>query len=150
MLSFSLSSVHFKSPKTFPGNVSSSPEPSRFRRPSAVAATASPETSANSFYEVLEIPIGATNEEIKAAYRRLARSCHPDAAARGEVKSANEFIRVHAAYSVLSDPDKRADYDRKLSRYSRPPGRPFPGLSNSPTSSFCRVPRRNWETDQCW
>lgn len=157
MLSFSLSSypsstsLHFKSPKPLVGKHSYSPAESvKFRRPSAVAATASPETAANSLYEVLEISNSATNEEIKSAYRRLARSCHPDVTIRGERKSADEFMRVHAAYSVLSDPEKRADYDRKLSRILRPSEGRFPGLSASPTSSFCRFTRRNWETDQCW
>ncbi|KNA03303.1 hypothetical protein SOVF_210490 [Spinacia oleracea] len=155
MLSFPLSSssftsVQLKSSKRLAGNFSPSPETVRFRRFYAVAATASPETASSSFYEVLEISIGATYEEIRAAYRRLARSCHPDAATRGEIKSPDDFMRVHAAYTVLSDPDKRADYDQKLSQIPLPTERPFPGLSASPTSSFCRVPRRNWETDQCW
>lgn len=153
MLSFSLSSSSFtsvKSPKPPAGKPSPTPQTVRFRRASAVANTASPVTAASSLYEVLEISIGATSEEIKAAYRRRARSCHPDAAAVGERKSADEFMRVHAAYSVLSDPEKRAEYDRKLSIIHRPPVRPFPGLSSSPSSSFCRFPRRNWETDQCW
>lgn len=148
--SSSFTSVNLKSPKPLAGKLSISPESVKFRRASAVSATASPETAASSLYEVLEISIAATNEEIKAAYRRLARSCHPDVAAGEERQSADEFIRVHAAYSVLSDPEKRADYDRKMSQIIRPSTRQFPGLSASPTSSFCRVPRRNWETDQCW
>lgn len=167
MLSSSVSSsscsttlLQFNQLKSFAGKHLSSPEIVRFRRSAAACATASPETaSSSSLYEVLGISTGATSEEIKAAYRRLARSCHPDvaAAAGGERKSgagADEFMRVHAAYSTLSDPDKRADYDRRLSRGIRPPltMNRFGGLSASPatSSSFCRFPRRNWETDQCW
>ncbi|XP_057544732.1 chaperone protein dnaJ 11, chloroplastic [Amaranthus tricolor] len=152
MLSFSLYSPSLpsfkpKPPKPLTGKVylSSSPIFSTFRRPYAVSATASPETSVSSLYEVLGISIEATNEEIKIAYRKLARSCHPDITG-----DADEFMRVNAAYSILSDPDKRADYDRKLYPIVRRKERRFPGLSASPTSSFCQFPRRNWETDQCW
>ncbi|KAL2927013.1 Chaperone protein dnaJ 11 chloroplastic [Bienertia sinuspersici] len=149
MLSFSLSSP--SPPHSSFTSVQLPLSPLKFRRPSAVSATASPETAATpSLYDVLGVSAAATTDEIKAAYRRLARSCHPDVTVGGERKPADVFMRVHAAYSVLSDPDKRADYDRKLSRILRPPREVFPGLSASPTSSFCRFPRRNWETDQCW
>ncbi|PIN00897.1 hypothetical protein CDL12_26598 [Handroanthus impetiginosus] len=50
-----------------------------------------------SLYEVLGIPTGATCQEIKFAYRRLARVLHPDATAAGNASSADKFMRVHAA-----------------------------------------------------
>jgi DnaJ-class molecular chaperone len=64
---------------------------------------------------VLGIKSGATCHEIKAAYRHLVRECHPDIV-EGDQKSqsANEFIRIHDAYATLSDPDKRAHYDRNM------------------------------------
>ncbi|XAR59813.1 hypothetical protein NMG60_11015791 [Bertholletia excelsa] len=105
----------------------------------------------SSLYEVLGIPMSATSNEIKAAYRKLARTCHPDVAAvnqRGN--SANDFIKIHAAYSTLSDPDKRAVYDRDLFRLQHS----FSSLSAATAASMSGYsscyPRRNWETDQCW
>ncbi|KAL0314567.1 UNVERIFIED_CONTAM: Chaperone protein dnaJ 11, chloroplastic [Sesamum angustifolium] len=68
-------------------------------------------------YEVLGIQTGATCQEIKSAYRNLARVLHPDVAPKyGDdgASSADEFMRVHAAYATLSDPDKRAVYDKSL------------------------------------
>lgn len=112
----------------------------------ATAAIAAPTSS--SFYDVLGLRPGASAREIKAAYRRLARAVHPDAAAPHS--SAEDFIRVHAAYSTLSDPDKRADYDRCLlvpsAGAGAGAGRPAFGRS----TSFPARRRRTWETDQCW
>ncbi|XP_057533192.1 chaperone protein dnaJ 11, chloroplastic-like [Amaranthus tricolor] len=116
----------------------------------------------STFYEVLGIQAGATSKEIKAAYRKLARVLHPDAAVasnekRDTTSSAEEFIRVHEAYTTLSDPKKRADYDRKMwvngrrLRYS--PTYCTMGTTKCTTSSssgFSGYTRRTWETDQCW
>ena len=100
-------------------------------------------SSSTSLYEVLGIPPSASSQEIKAAYRRLARSCHPDVAAiERKSSSADEFIRIHDAYCTLSDPDKRASYDRSLYRRRQRP------LSTA--SVFSGYTSRNWETDQCW
>ncbi|KAK4368137.1 hypothetical protein RND71_011929 [Anisodus tanguticus] len=105
-----------------------------------------------SFYEILGIPMGATIQEIKAAYRRLARVCHPDVAVIDEKgTSADDFMKIHAAYSTLSDPDKRADYDRRLSRRRcRSVNMYSGGCSPSAMSGFTGYTTRNWETDQCW
>uniref|UniRef100_A0A2P2N152 Uncharacterized protein MANES_02G104900 n=1 Tax=Rhizophora mucronata TaxID=61149 RepID=A0A2P2N152_RHIMU len=94
-----------------------------------------------SLYEVLGIPVGASGQEIKTAYRQLARTCHPDVAAVDRKdSSAGEFMRIHAAYSTLYDPEKRAVYDRKLFRRNQ---RPL-------TAGLSGYGGRNWETDQCW
>ena len=64
------------------------------------------------YYEVLGVPRTATAEEIKRAYRQLARKHHPDlqpAAERG--KAAERFKEINEAYEVLSDPEKRTKYD---------------------------------------
>ena len=62
------------------------------------------------YYQVLGVGRGAGSEEIKRAYRRLARQYHPDA--NGDDPEAEERIReINKAYSVLSDPDKRQRYD---------------------------------------
>ncbi|KAE8668902.1 Chaperone protein dnaJ 11 [Hibiscus syriacus] len=96
-----------------------------------------------SLYEVLGISVGASSEEIKAAYRQLARICHPDVAAIGRKdSSADEFMKIHAAYSTLSDPEKRAVYDSKLTWRSQRP------LTSD--SRFSGYSGRSWETDQCW
>lgn len=104
-----------------------------------------------SLYEVLGIPMSASCHEIKAAYRRLARMCHPDVVAINQKEtSANEFIKIHSAYSTLSDPDKRASYDREIYRYRpRPYGSSSAAMATA-MSGFSGFTSRNWETDQCW
>jgi hypothetical protein len=114
---------------------------------STVATAAPGHAAASSFYDVLGLRPGASAREIKAAYRRLALAVHPDAAPH-PTSSAEDFIRVHAAYSTLSDPDKRADYDRRL-LLSGATVRRTVALGRSPSFPAHRS-RRTWETDQCW
>lgn len=62
------------------------------------------------FYAVLGIPFSATSEEIKLAYRRLARKYHPDVS---KVQDAGErFKEIQRAYSVLKSPIERRYYDQ--------------------------------------
>jgi len=64
------------------------------------------------YYEVLGVPRTATAEEIKRAYRQLARKHHPDLQPASERAHASErFKEINEANEVLSDPDKRAKYD---------------------------------------
>ena len=58
------------------------------------------------YYEELGVPPTATDEEIKAAYRRRAKATHPDANG-----SAEEFAGLQRAYACLGNPGKRAEYD---------------------------------------
>ncbi|HWN89778.1 MAG TPA: DnaJ domain-containing protein, partial [Verrucomicrobiae bacterium] len=64
------------------------------------------------YYEVLGVPRTATAEEIKRAYRQLARKHHPDLQPAAErTKAAERFKEINEANEVLSDPDKRSKYD---------------------------------------
>ena len=62
-------------------------------------------------YDVLGIARNATEDEIKKAYRKLARKNHPDAN-HGDKNAETRFKEVSEAYSILSDADTRAAYDR--------------------------------------
>src|SRR5437660_10724552 len=62
------------------------------------------------FYEVLGVSRSASEDELKKAFRRLAKQYHPDA--NKEQGAEARFIEVNEAYEVLSDPQKRAAYDR--------------------------------------
>nr|ACG28561.1 chaperone protein dnaJ 11 [Zea mays]ACG30639.1 chaperone protein dnaJ 11 [Zea mays] len=108
------------------------------RRASAVAAPATATATARTHYEVLGVGAGASRCEIKAAYRRLAREVHPDCGGRGD----EGFIRLHAAYATLADPDERARYDRAAAVRSR--------IRAAPSGSGAGFRPRRWETDQCW
>src|SRR5207247_2441909 len=62
------------------------------------------------FYIVLGVERGATLNDIKRAYRRLARKYHPDINP-GDRTAANQFRQIAEAYETLSDPDRRNQYD---------------------------------------
>ena len=62
-------------------------------------------------YEVLGVSKNASADEIKSAYRRLAKKYHPDANPNN--KAAEEkFKEINAAYEILSDAQKKANFDR--------------------------------------
>jgi molecular chaperone DnaJ len=95
------------------------------------------------FYKVLGVKEKATPEEIKKAYRKLAKENHPDAN-RGDPKAAERFKEIGEAYSVLSDAEKRKQYDqmRRFGSFgfgggrpgTRPP--PRPGATGGGDFSF--------------
>jgi molecular chaperone DnaJ len=67
-------------------------------------------------YGLLGVPRDATPERIRAAYRKLARRCHPDVGGG----SAEQFRALQQAYETLSNPETRARYDRALDMDRRP------------------------------
>lgn len=78
------------------------------------------------FYQVLGVSKGATDAEIKSAYRKLARTHHPDI--DKSAGAAEKFKEISEAYQVLSDPQKRASYDQfGHSAFASGAGRPGGG-----------------------
>jgi hypothetical protein len=74
------------------------------------------------YYDILELPPNATADQIKKRYRQLAVRYHPDK--NTDVHAVEIFRSVTAAYEVLSDPDRKRDYDHRLNTldvYEEPP-----------------------------
>jgi curved DNA-binding protein len=69
------------------------------------------------YYETLGVPRDASNEDIRKAYRKLARETHPDV--NKEPGAEDRFKEVSEAYEVLRDDEKRAKYDRLGSNWNR-------------------------------
>ncbi|MGZ0149337.1 J domain-containing protein [Kribbella sp. WER1] len=91
-------------------------------------------------YEVLNVERTASAAEIKSAYRKMALKVHPD-----QGGNAALFRLVQDAWNTLSDPAKRAAYDRSLDGHpTPPPPRPAPEPPRQPD------PQWTWSTDQPW
>jgi curved DNA-binding protein len=85
------------------------------------------------YYEVLGVPRAASDEEIKKAFRKLARQYHPDVA-KDKKTAEQKFKEINEAYEVLGDPAKRKKYDelgpnwKQGAEFRPPPGwEGFPG-----------------------
>src|SRR5215210_1740438 len=79
-------------------------------------------------YKVLGVSKGASQEEIRRSYRRLARKHHPDAN-RDDPRAEDRFKEIQHAYEILSNPEKRREYDEGPRSFfgSQGPGRSGPG-----------------------
>ena len=101
------------------------------------------------YYETLGVPRTATQEQIKGAYRKLARKYHPDVSKESDAEA--RFKELGEAYAVLKDPEKRAAYDQVGSQWKagqdfQPPpgwdsgfefsGGDFGGSSSADASEF--------------
>jgi curved DNA-binding protein len=73
------------------------------------------------YYATLGVPREASEEDIKKAFRKLARQYHPDVA-KDKKQAEERFKEINEAYEVLSDPDKRKKYDRLGARWQEGPG----------------------------
>jgi DnaJ-class molecular chaperone len=79
-----------------------------------------------SYYSILGVPFDAKEDAIKKAYRVLAKQYHPDLNP-GDRQAERKFKEVGEAYAVLSDPEKRRDYDRKQTEPKVGPREPAQG-----------------------
>ncbi len=81
------------------------------------------------YYETLGVAKTASEAEIKSAFRKLARKHHPDMAkARDKASAEEQFKLINEAYEVLSDPEKRQQYDQLGANWNQPGGfQPPPG-----------------------
>ena len=95
-------------------------------------------------YHVLGLSKTASEAEIKSAYRRLAKTYHPDHNA-DDPRAKERFAEVGNAYEILGDKDKRAQYDRgEIDADGRPKGHAFSGAGGflllSRKITRCRIP----------
>ncbi|MGD0110667.1 MAG: DnaJ domain-containing protein [Armatimonadota bacterium] len=85
----------------------------------------SPTQRPTTYYDVLDLDRDATPEELKAAYYALARQYHPDVKP-GDNENAQRFALINEAYRVLSDQQRRYQYDRTLPKKTYPLRHPTP------------------------
>lgn len=91
------------------------------------------------YYYILGLQPGATADEIKQAYRKLATKFHPDKNS-GDKYFAEMFKQIQEAYEVLSDPDQRAAYDRRETTLQQSEATPAPGNQGADFARARRSP----------
>ena len=83
----------------------------------------------------LELEPGATRDEVRAAYFRLAKTLHPDRQAGDDPDATERFLQIQQAYEVLMDPSLRLEYERSMPKpdhTSSSPNRSVDSLSHRP------------------
>jgi len=86
-------------------------------------------------YNVLGLSRSATNEDVKKAYRKAALRWHPDKNPNSKQEAETMFKRVATAYQVLSDPARRAEYDRQATHAAQKPASTPPKASARPAAA---------------
>lgn len=90
------------------------------------------------YYQILEVSRGASDQEIKQAYRKLARTYHPDINP-GNKQAEVRFKEINEAYEVLSDKEKREKYDRFGSDWRRYEQAGGPGMDYGSGADFSDI-----------
>ena len=70
--------------------------------------------SGASHYQLLQLPMGASEQELRRAFRSLSKQFHPDTTSLPPAEAEQAFQRLQQAYAVLSDPEARRRYDAQL------------------------------------
>jgi DnaJ-class molecular chaperone len=90
-------------------------------------------------YEILGVSKGASEKDIKSAYRRLAKKLHPDAN-KHDPTAASRFAELNAAYEIVGDDEKRKAFDRgEIDAEGKPRFQGFEGFSAQPGSGGFRT-----------
>eukprot|EP00667_Euglena_gracilis_P026543 EG_transcript_32076 len=85
-------------------------------------------------YAVLGVPSYANQEDIKAAFRRLAKQCHPDVNST-DPNSHNRFRQINEAYELIGDEARRREYDAAHDSHAHPDWPPGPDPSRTPPAT---------------
>lgn len=98
----------------------------------------------DNYYKMLGVPENASAEDIKKGYRRMAMKYHPDKNA-GSLVAEEIFKKVQGAYDVLSDPSKRAMFDKQLRMQPKAPPKAA-AAKEAPTSTASKAQKYTWES----